>query len=235
MIPVGALCGGVAVVIDVLRATSVMVHALDAGAIAIYPCLEIEDAQQLANTFPINSRVLAGERQGLPIEGFDFGNSPGSFTKATVGGKAVVMTTTNGTKAILAAQEAERILIASFLNLGATLRVLRHETRPIHLIASGTNGLVSWEDTLLAGAIAAGLPRPHGGNDETVAAIAAWAGCQGQPLVEVLGRGMGGRRVTEIGLTADLALAAEIDRFDLVAELDRNPLRVVRSVQTPSI
>src|ERR1700761_4796956 len=105
LIPAGALKGGVAVVIDVLRATSTMIHALAAGSDAIIPCLEIDEARRLAGGYPRGSAILAGERGGLPIEGFDLGNSPGAFTPAACSGKTVVMTTTNGTRAILASME----------------------------------------------------------------------------------------------------------------------------------
>ena len=106
MIPTGLLQGGVAVVLDVLRATSVMVHALDAGAISVVPCLEIDEAQAIASQFEPGQVILAGERLGLPIDGFDFGNSPGSFTPEVCRGKVIVMTTTNGTRAIYASLPA---------------------------------------------------------------------------------------------------------------------------------
>src|SRR3954471_15886347 len=80
LIPPGSLKGGVAVVVDVLRATTVMVHALAAGCEAVIPCLEIDDARRVAEGLPPGSAILAGERQGLPIEGFDLGNSPRDFT-----------------------------------------------------------------------------------------------------------------------------------------------------------
>src|SRR5580698_2421565 len=120
LIPDGALKGGLAVVIDVLRATTTMIHALAAGCDAIMPCGEIEEARRIARSLPEGSALLAGERQGLPIEGFDLGNSPGDCTPENCSGKTLVMTTTNGTRAILASLEAERVYIASFGNLRAT-------------------------------------------------------------------------------------------------------------------
>lgn len=231
LIPAGSLRGGVAVVLDVLRATSVMVQALDSGAESIRPCLEIADAQALAAELPAGSAVLAGERLGLPIEGFDFGNSPGAFTRESVGGKTVVMTTTNGTKAILAALDAEVVYIAAFLNLASTVRRLRAEKRPVHLVGSGTNGLVSWEDSLLAGAIVQGLAGTHApiGNDEALLTAAAWNGRGDTDPYAVLARGYGGRRVTEIGLTPDIKRVAEVDTIDLVARVERDPTRIVRA------
>src|SRR3954470_13598459 len=90
LIPHGALKGGIAVVIDVLRATTVMIHALAAGCDAILPCGEIGEARDLAATLPEGTALLAGERLGEPIEGFDLGNSPGACTPALCSGKTLV-------------------------------------------------------------------------------------------------------------------------------------------------
>ena len=98
LIPPGSLRGGVAVVVDVLRATTVMVQALAAGCEAIIPCLEIADAQKVAAGLGPGAALLAGERHGLPIPGFHLGNSPGDFTPAICREKSLVMTTTNGTR-----------------------------------------------------------------------------------------------------------------------------------------
>jgi len=230
MIRPGSMRGGIAVVADVLRATTVMVHALAAGADAIVPCLEIDEARAIAHEFPKNRVILAGERYGLPIDGFDLGNSPRSFSPDVCAGKTVVTTTTNGTRAIHTALGADRVLIAAFANLEATLKQLRSESRAIHLIGSGTNGRVSLEDSLLVGALADGLRSTHSltGNDEAALASAAWRSTRGESLVDVLKRGSGGRRVLEIALEADLETAADLDRFDFVAEVVRDPIRIVR-------
>src|SRR5512143_370512 len=90
LVPPGALRGGVAVVVDVLRASTVMVHALAAGCEAVIPCLEIDDARRIARELPSGSSLLAGERLGLPIAGFDLGNSPNAFTPQVCRGKTVV-------------------------------------------------------------------------------------------------------------------------------------------------
>jgi len=240
LIPPGALLGGLAVVVDVLRATTVMVHALASGAEAIAPCGEIDEAVRVAAELPAGSTVLGGERQGLPIEGFDLGNSPAAYTEEVCGGKTVVMTTTNGTRAILASLEAERVLVAAFVNLRATvevlsLNVLKVHALPVHIVCAGTDGHVSAEDTLMAGALVSGLTEYREippGNDEAVIAASYWRDAvsrnERDGLADPLSQGRGGRRVLELGLGADLADAARVDRFPLVAELRRNPLRVVR-------
>lgn len=244
LIPPGALKGGVAVVVDVLRATTAMVHALASGCQAVIPCGEIDEARRVAREFPAGSALLAGEREGLPIEGFDLGNSPSSFTAEICRGKTLVMTTTNGTRAILASLEAERVLIGSFPNFAATVQALHLESRDVHVVCSGTDGCISFEDSLLAGAFAQHL-KDMGAelrNDEAEIAAGAWSkihnslwfksgdpDAESNPLVRYLRRGRGGRRVLELGLAADIDDAAYLNRsgHQLTTELLRDPLRIV--------
>src|SRR3954447_12368843 len=176
LIPPGVLSGGVAVVVDVLRATTMMVHALSAGCVAVIPCGEVDEARRVAAGFPPGEALLAGERQGLPIDGFDLGNSPHSCTPEACRGKTLVMTTTNGTRAILASLDAERVVIGAFPNFAATALLLHTEERDIHIVCAGTDGRVSFEDTLLAGAFAQHLKDMGAGlrNDEAEIAAGTW-------------------------------------------------------------
>jgi 2-phosphosulfolactate phosphatase len=149
----------VCVVFDVLRATSSMVTALANGAEAIIPVGEISEALAIRRERP--NLLLAGEREGLRIRGnltggieFDLGNSPREFTAEKVQGRTIVMTTTNGTRALRACAGARDVLISSFLNLRATYLWLMDQ-RPRHLIlvCSGTFEEPALEDILAAGAI----------------------------------------------------------------------------------
>lgn len=243
LIPTSGLKGQVVVVVDVLRATTVIVRALAAGCEAVIPCAEIEDAKRVVERLPRDQVLLAGERDGLPIPGFDLGNSPGDFVSEVCHGKTLVMTTSNGTRAILGCQEADRVLITSFANLGATSQVLREERRPIHVVCAGTEGGVSLEDSVLAGAIVWELTlaakdwklKPlAAGNDEAEIVLGLWKGLlgemdQGHTLEEVLSRGIGGLRVKQLGYKPDIHDAALMDFLNRVCELRRNPLRIVRA------
>jgi 2-phosphosulfolactate phosphatase len=213
-----------------------MVHALAAGCLEVIPCLEVEDARQIAASQPPGSTLLAGERQGLPIDGFDLSNSPADFTSNVCAGKTLVFTTTNGTRALLACQEAERVVVASFVNLSATARLLREDGRPVHIVCSGTDGFISFEDSLLAGALAEELWNKFDlcGNDAAMLALTSWCDIDSQDdsggediLLNYLTRGRGGRRLRGLGLAGDIGDAAAVNRFDLTAELLRDPLRVV--------
>jgi 2-phosphosulfolactate phosphatase len=244
LIPHGSLRGGVAVVVDVLRATTVMVHALAAGCAEIIPCGEIDEAREIAASLPEGAALLAGERQGLPIPGFDLGNSPGDFTADVCKGKTLVMTTTNGTRAILASLDAERVYIASFGNLRATSTELsvqflkKDHKHPVHIICAGTDGHISLEDSLLAGALAAQLvnvPAEHAsscfGNDEALMVVCQWNDVERflerRTLTSLLSLGRGGRNLDGIGLAVDFDASSRVDHLPLVAMLEREPLRVV--------
>jgi 2-phosphosulfolactate phosphatase len=245
LIPPGALRGGIAVVVDVLRATTVMVHALAAGCAAVIPCGEIEEAQRVAAGLPPGTVLLGGERGGLPIPGFDLGNSPGDFTPEACHGKTLVMTTTNGTRALLASLDAERVYIASFANLRATSDELavqflkKDHGHPVHIVCSGTEGHISLEDSLLAGVLVKNvanvghdsLGNSLFGNDEAYIVLSQWLQVEQyleqRPLWPLLGVGRGGQNVLRIGRAADIQDAADFDRFRLVAELSRDPLRIV--------
>ena len=153
------LSEAVCVVFDILRATSTMITALANGAEAIIPVEEIHEAVALRQRN--SSLLLAGERQGVRIRAdqsggvdFDLGNSPREFTPERVQGRTIVMTTTNGTRALRACAGAQRILVGSFLNLRATTQWLRDKD-PAHLIlvCSGTFEEPALEDVLAAGAL----------------------------------------------------------------------------------
>ncbi len=243
-IPAGALQGGVAIVVDVLRATTVMIHALAAGCVSVIPCIEIADAQRVAVSLPDGLVLTAGERQGLPIDGFDLGNSPDDFTPERCSGRTLVMTTTNGTLAIHACLDADRVVIGAFPNFAATVQLLHSEERPIHIVCAGTDGHISYEDSLLAGAFAKHFKDLGGtlSNDAAHIVAGLWArvedsiwvksgdlAAERNPLVRYLTRGRGGQRILSLGLAADIGAAARFNTVEprLAAELERDPLRIV--------
>lgn len=231
--PPDALADGVAVVIDVLRATTTIVYALEAGAREVLPCLEIDEARRLAASLPPNQALLGGERKGRRIDGFDLGNSPNEYTPQRVGGKRVVLTTTNGTRAILQCGGARRVLVAAFANVGAICAALLGQPR-IHLVCAGTDGEYSRDDVLLAGLIVERL-RQSGLNYELNAQATVarenWVASFSLPVVlgaeplpperlaAALANSPGGRNLTAIGMQADILTAATVDRFSSVPEL----------------
>jgi 2-phosphosulfolactate phosphatase len=226
-VPSGGLAGGIAVVIDVLRATTTVVHALAAGATCVRPCAEVEEARELAGQMRVGRVVLGGERGGSPLPGFDVGNSPREYTAKVCKGNVIVLTTTNGTRALLRAAEAERVLVAAFVNYSAVCEQLRQDARPVQIVCAGTEGEVSLEDTLLAGALVDCLSQASEVQLNDAARL-AWDCFEnhGRCLLGALQVGKGGATLRRLGYDDDIKAAAQVDRFALVPELRRDPLRV---------
>src|SRR5260370_17325163 len=152
LIPPGRLVGGLAVVVDVLRATTTIIHALAAGCAAVRPCAEVEEAREWAGEMRAGRVLLGGEGGGMRVAGLDLGNSPREYTAKLCHGNTLVLTTSNGTRALLRALEAERVIFAGFVNFSAVCEQLRHDPRPIHIVCAGSEGEVALEDPPLAGA-----------------------------------------------------------------------------------
>ncbi len=142
-----------AVIIDVFRASTTIIHALANGARAVHPCMSVDDAQKLAERYPPEQRLLGGERGGVKIPGFDLGNSPFEYTPEIVRGKDVIFTTTNGTRALNRCLVARQILIGAFVNITAVARLLRTSPDDVLLVCAGTAGQLTAEDILFAGSL----------------------------------------------------------------------------------
>jgi 2-phosphosulfolactate phosphatase len=228
--PPGRLAGGIAVVIDVLRATTTIVHALAAGCVAVIPCAEIADARRQAKALPGGRVILGGERGGEKVKGFDHGNSPREYTPAVCKGATLVMTTSNGTRALLRAAEADRVLVAAFVNYSAVCEQLAGDGPPVHIVCAGSDGEPSLEDTLLAGALVDDLCEA-GEVTLNDSARLAWDCFEnhGRMLPGALLVGTHGEKLRALGYEADILTAAEVDQFALVPELRRDPLRIERA------
>jgi 2-phosphosulfolactate phosphatase len=209
-----------AVVIDILRATTTMVVALEAGATRIYPCLEVADARTKGATLA-SRPLLGGERRGVRIEGFDLGNSPAEYRPAAVAGREIVFSTTNGTRAIHACQNVPRVIVAGFVNLSAAANYLMEAGADfIRLVCAGTDGHVTAEDVYFAGVlsrrlIGSSFPRDSL-QDATRLAIEAAEFRFGQTLsqsslVAAFRNTLGGRNLMQLGMERDLERAADVD------------------------
>jgi 2-phosphosulfolactate phosphatase len=223
------------VVVDILRATTTIVHALAAGAQAVIPLLDVAEARHTAQQLDTQT-VLGGERGGKRIEGFHLGNSPTEYTTSAVSGKTVVFTTTNGTKAMQLCRGAERVFIGAFSCFSAICRELLQQDH-VDILCAGTDGQITREDVLFAGAVVDDLvrssPTPLELNDQADIAADAWRNARRdfsalKPLADCLRASRGGRNLLEIGHERDIEIAAQIDKFDFVAELDLTAWRIVR-------
>ena len=217
------------VVFDVLRATSSMITALAAGAGRIIPVGEISEA--LARRAAQPTVLLAGEREGLRIRApqsggmdFDLGNSPREFTPQRVRGRTLVMTTTNGTRALRACATAHRTWIGAFLNLGALVDRLRADApQQLLIVCSGTHEEAAFEDALAAGAVCDALwaGRSHGHMaDSAQIARQIYAGA-GSDLLGAMKHARNGRRLLQIPeLADDVAFCLQRDTTSLLASLE---------------
>lgn len=221
----------VCVVFDILRATTTMVTALANGAAAIIPVGEISEALAIRSQRP--DVLLAGERDGVRIRAaqtgsidFDLGNSPREFTADRVAGRTIVMTTTNGTRALRACAGAKAVLIGAFLNLAAVAEWIRREQpENLLLVCAGTADQAAYEDSLAAGALCDLIWERYASGrvaDSALLAREVYRSVCPDLLVAVQ-RSRNARRLLAIPeLREDVAVCIQRDTFPLIARLTDN-------------
>ncbi len=141
LLPLYTIDSSIVVVIDIFRATSSICYGIENGASAIIPVSQVEECAAYHGT----DCLLAAERDGEVVEGFDFGNSPFAYTAEKVAGKTVVLTTTNGTHAIHLSRKAKRIVIGSFFNLSSLSAWLKNQNENILLVCAGWKNKLIWK------------------------------------------------------------------------------------------
>ncbi len=218
----GDVSGQGVVVIDVLRATTTVITALANGAKAVIPAASSEEAVRLASNLEKDGVLLAGERKSLKIEGFALGNSPREMTPEVVAGKTIVLATTNGTPALVAAQGGDPVLVgapANFKALAARSRAALVERGALVIVCSGRERQFALEDAYTAGrlvkAVKPGL-RKLELNDAAAAALALTAAYDG--WADAFEGTTAARQLVEANLGEDVAFAAKQDRFGVVPQ-----------------
>jgi 2-phosphosulfolactate phosphatase len=199
------------VVIDVIRATSTIVAALAHNADGVQAVAGLDEAFALKAQNP--DVLLAGERKGQALPGFDLGNSPEDFTAQRVMGRPIVLTTTNGTQALAACRGARAVVTASFLNLDAVATRLREIGPPWIILCAGCNGEFGVDDAIVAGALAEAL----GHEDDPFAFL--YRSVRGD-LKETLMGSDAGRELIKVGLEKDIPFCAQRSVFPIVPTLD---------------
>jgi 2-phosphosulfolactate phosphatase len=219
------VAGRAVFVIDVLRATTVICAALWHGARGVLPVGSVEEALKLAQTLGPDDVLLTGERNGLAIPGFALGNSPLEMVESAVKGKTLVMTTTNGTGALLASQSAAAVYLAAAANLGvagARARRLLERGTDVFIVCAGRSGAFGLDDAYCAGRLAVeafGGPRSLGEmNDAGIAAVDL-VRRYGDRWERPLRLSAAGRHLAAIGLGDDVAEAARQDRYPTLPQL----------------
>ena len=229
-----SLSGKTVVVVDVLRATTTIIHALHNGAEKVLPQPSIE-AAHAAHAAEPGEALLGGERGGKIVDGFHNGNSPVEYTPAVISGKTLILATTNGTVAMERCRSADRVLIGAMVNLGALTNVLIDQPL-VTVVCSGTDGWVTSEDVLFGGALMERLVQartaagqPVGKLTDTASiALNHWRNTKrnvddangSETLADVFRNARGGINLVRIGHDPDIVFASQIDKVPVVPELD---------------
>lgn len=207
------LTGAIAAVVDVLRATSVLPVALAAGARRAIPLASIDEAFALRAEPAWASALLCGERGGDRVPGFDLGNSPFEYAASRVAGRDLLYVSTNGAPALVRAARARSRIAASFVNAGAAVGVLAAAPGDVVLIAAGSEGRVSLEDTACCGLLAARLGAARAdlvADDGARLAQTVWRRWEGD-LPGLLRAAEHGETLRSLGFGADLEFCARLD------------------------
>jgi 2-phosphosulfolactate phosphatase len=215
----------VAVVIDVLRVSTTIVTALAAGADRIFPALTVQEAfdkkesLEKSGTCP-GGVLLCGERGGLRVEGFNLGNSPREFTPAVVAGKTLVISSTNGTKAMRMSAGAGITAVGCIVNAARTARFILDEGRNAVFYLSGREEEFSYEDAAGAGLIISRILQERDCSlaDSALMCLDLY-GLHRHDLPGMMHRTYHGRYLSSIGMGEDLPLCAAADSFDLLPQL----------------
>ena len=216
------VAGRVVAVIDVLRASTTIAVALANGARNIVPFESAEEVILRSKAFARGDVLLAGERKMHAVPGFDLGNSPLQFTRAAVDGKTLLLSTTNGTAALVAVQGARDVVVGAYVNFSAVLALLRTAVRggtDVALLCAGRERQLSLEDTACAGRFVRHLTRraarPIVLNDAARAAVQVER-AYGDHLDRLFDDAVHGVALRDAGFEEDLALCASIDAFPVI-------------------
>ena len=224
-----ALAGRTAVVIDVLRATSVMVTALCHGARRILPVVDVDQAEALARG-RMPRPLLGGERGGVTRPGYALSNSPAEYPADRVAGREIVISTTNGTRAIDLAAGADKLFLACYGNVSAVAEALLARGQDVVILCAGTAGRFSLDDILCAGALIDALAARGAISLEDVgqACLMCYRGCAGREL-EALDSCAHAAKLRRIGYGADIALCFTKDVFRGVPVFEDGAIRLMEN------
>lgn len=215
LLPLYDLPGRVAVVVDILRATSSIVTGLAQGVTHMVPFSELEACREMAQ----QGYLTAAERDGRQAENVDLGNSPFGYLDGVVSvqGRAVAITTTNGTRALHLSADADEVVLGAFLNLGAVAEFVRQQQKDVVVVCAGWKGKFCLEDTLFGGALAARLAQEFNvtDSDATLAALDLWHTAQ-PDVAGYLLKSSHVRRLNSLESHKDMEFCVREDEYNLV-------------------
>ncbi|WP_461450756.1 2-phosphosulfolactate phosphatase [Mucilaginibacter sp.] len=212
----------VVVIIDIFRATSSICYGIENGAEAIIPVSEVEECLAYQDKFA--HYLLAAERNGEVVSGFDFGNSPFSYTKEKVAGKTIVLTTTNGTHALQRSIQAKKIIIGSFLNLTSVCNWLKTQDNNVLLVCAGWKNNFNLEDTLFAGAVVEQLKTTGFILDDPAIAANDLFQIGKNDISAYLKKTSHSERLKALGIEADIEFCLQVDLTTAIPILEGEKL-----------
>lgn len=227
------LSGKTVVVIDVLRATSTMITALKNGARSILPVDSVEFARKAPSQLFGGQLVLGGERNTKRIDGFTYGNSPLEYSPEEIHGKAIVLYTTNGTRAIIKGKYADELYIAAFLNISKVAETVAGPGKELHIICAGRNNEFGLEDAVCAGMLIQKICTTIESvqlNDAAYTAVLL-AEKFGGDIVSLLKSCDHGKVLHENGFDADIDYCAQTDTVPLVPFMHSGEIKLPPSYE----
>jgi len=214
--------GKTVVVIDVLRSSTTICASLLAGARGVIPVAEPGEAGELRAKLGPDASVLAGERGGVKIENFQFGNSPTEFTPESVSGKSVILCTTNGTRVFGMASHAALVFSGALVNASVVAEAVATADVDTVIVCSGREGGFSIEDTLCGGLLIDRLTHKHGRrlvlNDAAALARLLYQERK-DALKDAIAQGEHGRYLAGLGLAGDVELCSRVDSMSVIPVL----------------
>ncbi len=223
------------VMIDVLRASTTIITALNNNAREIIITDTTEKAVKIYTTINKENAILAGERNGIKPDGFGAGNSPLEFSREKVENKIVILTTTNGTQIFTKAKEAPCKIVAGFVNLTATCEyILKRlsQDSTIHsviIFAAGNKGRISYEDTIATGAFVANLHTSLNCKLTDAALIAKELySLHKDELPEFIKTTEHARLLANLGFEKDIEIASTIDLYPIIPYIDGNSVKIIK-------
>lgn len=213
----------IVIMIDVLRASTTIVYALNNGAKEVIPSDSLEKAIKIYNNLNKEVRFLGGERNNIKPSGFDAGNSPTEYLHEVVADKSIILTTTNGTRIFMKAKQAKHRIVASFANKSAVLEnILKNldgsQENKIIFLCSGNGGRLSYEDTLCAGALIFELDKRFSDviKSDTALAASNLYCLHSKDLISFLKNCEHAKRLIDIGFESDVDLCLKTDTCPVV-------------------
>jgi len=212
--------GRLVAIIDVLRASTTVAVALANGAKTVVPLPTADEVIARSRDFSKAAVRTAGEQKMQPIPGFDMGNSPGAFTAEAIEGKTILLTTSNGTRALLGVQGARDIVIASYVNFTAVLALMKlafNTDVDIAIICAAEDGVFALEDAACAGRFARAIPKRADVvlNDAAAASVLVDRK-YGDNIAKIFQDSAHGKELKAAGFGDDLAIAAAVDSYSVV-------------------